>query len=61
MHALSHILDLTAAAGLAAIADAREDVADYTATGELDHGHRDLYLEHLDMIETAARSLCALI
>lgn len=61
MHALSYVLDLTTLAGLAAIADAREDVADYTATGELDHATRDLYLEHLDMLETAARALCALI
>lgn len=61
MHALSYILDLTAAAGLATITAAREDVADYTRTGELDLGTRDLYLEHLDMIETAARTLCALI
>jgi hypothetical protein len=60
MHVLN-ILDLTTAAGLDAIAEAREDVADYTATGELDHATRDLYLEHLDMIEAAARVLCALI
>jgi predicted nicotinamide N-methyase len=55
------VLDLTTLAGLGAIAEAREDVADYTATGELDHGTRDLYIEHLDMLETAARVLCALI
>lgn len=60
MHALN-ILDLTTLASLGNIAEAREDVADYTATGELDPATRDLYLEHLDMLETAARIMFALI
>lgn len=60
MHALN-ILDLTTLASLDTIAEAREDVADYTATGELDHATRETYLEHLDMLETAARITFALI
>lgn len=60
MHALN-ILDLTTLASLDVIAEAREDVADYTATGELDHATRETYLEHLDMLETAARITFALI
>lgn len=55
MHALS-ILDLTVAeTGLALIGEARQDVADYTATRELDPDMRDAYLEHLDMLEAAVR------
>ena len=61
MRALKGILDLTTLASLDTIAEAREDVADYTATGELDHHTRDLYIEHLDMLETAARITFALI
>jgi predicted nicotinamide N-methyase len=56
---LTDLLDLTAGAGLAVIAEAREDVADYTATRELDPATRDRYIEHLDMLESAARILCA--
>ncbi len=58
---LSRILDLGLGDGLDAIAEAREDVADYTATGELDPATRDLYLDHLDMLESAARILCATV
>lgn len=60
MRALN-VLGLTTLADLDAIAEAREDVADYTATGELDPATRDTYLEHLDMLETAARIMFVLI
>lgn len=56
-----NVLDLTTQTPLADIAAAREDVADATACGELDPGHRDLYLEHLDMIEAATRAAFTLI
>lgn len=58
MHA-PDVLGLTTLASLDAIAEAREDVADYTATRELDPAMRDAYIEHLDMLESAARILCA--
>ena len=62
MPALEHILDLTVAdTGLAAIGDARTDVADYTACRELDHDQRDAYIEHLDMLEAAIITLNATI
>lgn len=55
------ILDLTTQSPLADIIAAREDVADATACGELDTAVRDVYLEHLDMIEAAIRAALILI
>lgn len=56
-----NVLSLTTLADLDTLAEARQDVADYTATGELDPATRDTYLEHLDMLETAARIMFVLI
>lgn len=56
---MRNLLDLTTTASLDDIAEARQDIADYTATRELDHATRDQYIEHLDMLEAAARILCA--
>lgn len=59
MPALNGILDLTTGAGLEAIREARAAVTE--CPWELIPADRDAYIEHLDMLESAARILCALI
>lgn len=56
-----NVLDLTTTAPLTDLNAAREDVLDYAACGEITEADRETCLEHLDMLESAARILCALI
>lgn len=56
-----NVLDLTTMAPVADLTAAREDVLDYAACAEITEADRETCLEHLDMLESAARILCALI